>query len=99
MQLRNTTMRTRRMFLASFVFAAAFGNVAIAAEQFYPSRPITMIVPIAAGGPTDTIARILAEHMPVSLGRPVILGKVTGAAGSIGVGLVARAAGACHTVV
>jgi len=92
-------MRTRRMFLASFVFAAAFGNVAIAAEQFYPSRPITMIVPFAAGGPTDTIARILAEHMRVSLGQPVILENVTGAAGSIGVGRVARAAGDGYTLV
>jgi len=87
------------MFLASFVFAAAFGNVAIAAEQFYPSRPITMIVPFAAGGPTDTIARILAEHMRVSLGQPVILENVTGAAGSIGVGRVARAAGDGYTLV
>jgi tripartite-type tricarboxylate transporter receptor subunit TctC len=92
-------MRTRRMFLASFVFAAAFGNVAIAAEHFYPSRPITMIVPFAAGGPTDTIARILAEHMRVSLGQPVILENVTGAAGSIGVGRVARAAGDGYTLV
>jgi tripartite-type tricarboxylate transporter receptor subunit TctC len=87
------------MFLASFVFAAAFGNVAIAAEQFYPSRPITMIVPFAAGGPTDTIARILAEHMRVSLDQPVILENVTGAAGSIGVGRVARAAGDGYTLV
>src|SRR6266852_4048980 len=89
MQLRNTTMRTRRMFLASFVFAAALGNVAIAVEQVYPSRPITIVVPFAAGGPTDTIARIVAEHMRVSLGQPVIFENVTGAAGSIGVGRVA----------
>jgi tripartite-type tricarboxylate transporter receptor subunit TctC len=92
-------MRTRRMFLASFVFAAAFGNVAIAAEQVYPSRPITMIVPFAAGGPTDTIARTLAEHMRVSLGQPVIFENVTGAAGSIGAGRVARAASDGYTLV
>jgi tripartite-type tricarboxylate transporter receptor subunit TctC len=92
-------MRARRMFLASFVFAAAFGNVAIAAEQAYPSRPITMIVPFAAGGPTDTIARTLAEHMRVSLGQPVILENVTGAAGSIAAGRVARAAGDGYTLV
>ena len=92
-------MRTLRMFLAWFIFAAAFGNVAIAAEQLYPSRPITMIVPFAAGGPTDTIARILAEHMRVSLGQPVILENVTGAAGSIGAGRVARAAGDGYTLV
>ncbi len=92
-------MRTRRMFLASFVFAAALGNVAIAVEQVYPSRPITIVVPFAAGGPTDTIARIVAEHMRVSLGQPVIFENVTGAAGSIGVGRVARAAGDGYTLV
>jgi tripartite-type tricarboxylate transporter receptor subunit TctC len=92
-------MRTRRMFLASFVFAAALGNVAIAAEQVYPSRPITIVVPFAAGGPTDTIARIVAEHMRVSLGQPVILENVAGAAGSIGAGRVARAARDGYTLV
>ena len=51
-----------------------------------------MIVPFAAGGPTDTIARILAERMRASLGQPVIIENMTGAAGSIGVGRVARAA-------
>ena len=80
------------MFLASFIFAAALGNAAIAAEQNYPSRPITMIVPFAAGGPTDAIARIMAEHMRMSLGQPVVFENVTGAAGGIGVGRLARAA-------
>jgi len=51
-----------------------------------------MIVPLAAGGPTDTIARIIAEGLRSSLGQPVIIENVTGAAGSIGVGRVARAA-------
>jgi tripartite-type tricarboxylate transporter receptor subunit TctC len=87
------------MLLASFVFAAAFGNVAIAAEQAYPSRPITIVVPFAAGGPTDTIARIMAEHMRVSLGQPVVLENVAGAAGSIAAGRVARAAGDGYTLV
>jgi tripartite-type tricarboxylate transporter receptor subunit TctC len=92
-------MRTRRMLLASFVSAAAFGTVAIAAEQVYPSRPITIVVPFAAGGPSDTIARIMAEHMRMSLGQPVILENVTGAAGSIAAGRVARAAGDGYTLV
>ncbi len=92
-------MRMRKMFLASFVIAAAFGNVAIAADQGYPSRPITMIVPFAAGGPTDTIARILAEHMRASLGQPIIVENVAGAAGSIGAGRVARAAGDGYTLI
>jgi tripartite-type tricarboxylate transporter receptor subunit TctC len=63
-----------------------------AAAQDYPSRPIAMIVPFAAGGPTDVVARILAEGMRASLGQPVLIENVTGAAGSIAVGRVARSA-------
>ena len=58
----------------------------IAVAQDYPTRPITMVVPQPAGGPVDTIARILSERMRVSLGQPVIVENVAGAAGSIGVG-------------
>jgi tripartite-type tricarboxylate transporter receptor subunit TctC len=64
----------------------------------YPSRPITMIVPFAAGGPTDVIGRIVAEGMRASLGQPVIIENVTGAAGTIGVGRVARAAPDGYTI-
>src|SRR4029077_871373 len=65
---------------------------AAAPAQVYPSRPITMVVPFAAGGPVDTVARILSEPMRASLGQSIIVENVTGAAGSIGVGRVARAA-------
>jgi tripartite-type tricarboxylate transporter receptor subunit TctC len=85
-------MPTRRMHLVSLALAASFGNVGPAAAQSYPSHPITMIVPLAAGGPIDTIGRIVAEAMAASLGQPVIIENVTGASGSIGVGRVARAA-------
>jgi tripartite-type tricarboxylate transporter receptor subunit TctC len=95
---RGMTMRTVKTFLAPIAFAVSIGNAAIAAEQVYPSRPITMIVPFAAGGPTDAIARIMAEHMRVAFGQPVILENVTGAAGSVGVGRVARAAGDGYTL-
>ena len=70
----------------------------IARAQTYPSRPVTMIVPYPAGGPTDTIARLLGERMRASLGQPVIIENVAGAGGNIGVGRVARAAGDGHTV-
>ena len=69
-----------------------WGGCAVASAQVYPSRPITMVVPFAAGGPVDTVARILSEPMRASLGQSIIVENVTGAAGSIGVGRVARAA-------
>ena len=74
------------------VCAVALQNVTNANAQPYPSRPITMIVPLAPGGSTDVIARIMAEGMRAALGQPVIVENVTGAGGTIGVGRVARAA-------
>jgi tripartite-type tricarboxylate transporter receptor subunit TctC len=64
----------------------------MATAQSYPSRQITMIVPFAAGGPADTVARVMAERMRASLGQTVIIENVAGAGGSIGVGRIARAA-------
>jgi len=72
----------------AIALASAFG----AQAETYPSHPITMIVPYPAGGPTDTLARILADHMKNDLGQPIIIENVSGAGGSIGVGKVARAA-------
>ncbi len=66
--------------------------------QIYPSRPITMIVPIAAGGAGDVLARTLVEHMRASLGRPIVIENIPGAGGSIGAGRVARAAPDGYTV-
>src|SRR5687768_7445255 len=63
-----------------------------AAAQTYPSRPITLIVPYPAGGPLDQVARTVSEHMRETLGQPLIVENVSGAAGSIGAGRVARAA-------
>jgi tripartite-type tricarboxylate transporter receptor subunit TctC len=74
--------------LASANFACSIG----ARAQDYPSRPITMIVPFPAGGPTDTLGRILGEGMRVSLGQPIVVENVTGAGSTIGVGRAAQAA-------
>jgi tripartite-type tricarboxylate transporter receptor subunit TctC len=71
---------------------AAAGNLSSAVAQVFPSRPVTIVVPFAAGGPTDVIARTLAQHMRASFGQPVVIENVTGANGNIGVGRVARAA-------
>ena len=64
----------------------------------YPSRPITVIVPLAAGGPSDAMMRILAEHMKRTLGQPVLVENVTGAGGSIGVGRAVRSKPDGYTV-
>jgi tripartite-type tricarboxylate transporter receptor subunit TctC len=76
--------------LAAVALATLLG-VAVASAQTYPSRPVSMIVPFPAGGATDTLARFLAERMKQSLGQPVIIENVGGAAGTIGVGRAVRA--------
>ena len=68
----------------------ALGGAAVA--QNFPSRPITIIVPFSAGGPSDAMARILAERMKVTLGEAVLVENVTGAGGSVGVGRAVRSA-------
>jgi len=70
----------------------------IAAAQTYPLRPITIVVPFAAGGPTDALARVLGDHIRSEFGQPVLIENVTGAGGSIGVGRVAAAAPDGYTV-
>jgi tripartite-type tricarboxylate transporter receptor subunit TctC len=77
---------------------AILGSFGSATAQIYPSRPITVVVPFAAGGPTDTLARTLADRMRVTLGQPVLIENVTGAGGSIGVGRVVRAAPDGYTI-
>jgi len=78
----------RLLAIAWAMLACATGALA----QEYPSRPVTMIVPFPAGGPSDTLARILSERMRVSLGQPVIIENVTGAGASIGATRGAQAA-------
>ena len=75
------------------------GACGAASAQVYPSRSITIVVPFAAGGPLDTLARIVAERMRASLGQPIVIENVTGAGGSIGTGRVARAAPDGYTLV
>src|SRR5215813_11995176 len=85
-----------RLFLA--VVASLFAVVGVAHGQAYPTKQITLVVPFSAGGPTDTLARILAERMSRSLGQTVVVDNTTGAAGTIGVGRVARAAPDGYTI-
>jgi tripartite-type tricarboxylate transporter receptor subunit TctC len=81
----------RKPLLAA-AFAATLSGLGSATAQVYPSHPITMIVPFPAGGSVDAVGRIVAKRMRVSLGQTVVVENVGGAAGSIGVGRVARAA-------
>ena len=70
----------RRKFLHLAVGAAALPAASrVAWAQSYPSRQITMIVPFAAGGPADTVARIMAERMRAALGQTVVIENVAGA--------------------
>jgi tripartite-type tricarboxylate transporter receptor subunit TctC len=86
-----------RKFIAA-VLIAVFTSVAHAADDQFPSRPITIIVPFAAGGPSDAMARILGERMKTALGQPLVIENVTGAGGSIGVGRAVHAAPDGYTI-
>jgi tripartite-type tricarboxylate transporter receptor subunit TctC len=74
------------------IFFAILGASLNAGAQSYPTRPLSLVVPFSPGGPTDTIARIMAERMGRSLGQTIVVENTTGAGGSIAVGKVARAA-------
>lgn len=78
--------------------AALIAGIGGAAAQTYPSRPITMIAPFPAGGPSDALARILSEPMRAALGQAVVIENVAGAGGNIGVGRLARSAPDGYTV-
>jgi tripartite-type tricarboxylate transporter receptor subunit TctC len=91
-----------KKLLAVALFALAAGMASaqdLYAQDPYPSRPITMVVPYPPGGVTDTLARLVAEHMRPSLGQPVVIENVPGAGGSVGTGRVARATPDGYTIV
>ena len=88
----------RALILFAFLLGTGLGPANSVFAQPYPSHPITLVVPYAAGGPADAIARIVAERMRVSLGQPLIIENTTGAGGSLGTGRVARAAGDGYTI-
>ena len=84
--------------VACLVVAALLALTFAARAETFPSRPITIIVPFSAGGPSDAMARILAERMKLSLGQAVLIENVTGAGGSIGVGRAVHAAADGYTI-
>src|SRR5258706_564173 len=84
--LRKRRCLMRKPMIAVIAFAAFLGSLPGAGAQTYPSRPITMIVPLAAGGSTDIIGRLMAEGMRAALGQPIVVENVTGAGGNLRVG-------------
>ena len=86
----------RRLILLATTATVAFAGSAFA--QAYPNKAITIVVPFAAGGPTDLMARIVGEHMGKELGQQIIIDNTTGAAGTIAVGKVARATPDGYTI-
>ena len=92
--------RPRRGLLGLVTGAVALLGVSSNAwAQAYPSRPITIIVPFAAGGPTDTVARIMGDRMKETLGQPVVIENVTGAGSTIGSTRLVQAAADGHTLI
>ncbi|HKC61240.1 MAG TPA: tripartite tricarboxylate transporter substrate-binding protein [Myxococcales bacterium] len=80
------------------LFAALLGLSAGAAHAAYPERPITLIVPFAAGGPTDVVARIVGDHMSRTLGQQIVVENVTGAGGTTGTTRAAQATPDGYTI-
>jgi tripartite-type tricarboxylate transporter receptor subunit TctC len=85
-----SSWRVRLLSLAATIALAAASSVA--AAETYPSRPVTVIVPFAAGGPTDVLARIITDKMQAPLGQPIVIEDMGGAGGGIAAARVARAA-------
>lgn len=82
----------RRIFAAAAVAATLALGSSLAAAQGYPTKPVTLVVPFAAGGPTDIVARTLAAAMTKTLGQSVVVENKTGAGGTIAPAYVAKAA-------
>ncbi len=96
--LRSTMSRKLLVMLVG-AFAALFASTGVSSAQDYPKRPITIVVPFAAGGPTDLLARLFGQSMSQTLGQPIVIEDVTGAGGSIGAARVARASPDGYTLV
>ncbi|WP_284178667.1 tripartite tricarboxylate transporter substrate-binding protein [Rhabdaerophilum sp. SD176] len=92
------TMTKRQGLTAAAAIGAILALGAGSAQAQYPTKPITMIVPFAAGGPTDVVARIVGENMSKTLGQPVIIENVAGAGGTTGITRAAKSAPDGYTI-
>lgn len=89
-------MRLSASAVAITVVASWFSDVA--AAQTYPVKPITIVIPLAAGGAVDRMVRVIAEPMKAALGQPILVESTSGAGGTLGVARVARAAPDGYTI-
>ena len=92
-----TFSRTRRALVATFAAAGLFAGAAAHAADAWPSKPITLIVPFAAGGTTDILGRIVGQKLSEALHTPVVVDNRAGAGGTLGAGIAARAPGDGYT--
>ncbi|WP_141732355.1 tripartite tricarboxylate transporter substrate-binding protein [Oligoflexus tunisiensis] len=88
----------KTLLTVSLFFNVLLADAGHAADVPYPSKPVTMVVPFTAGGPTDTVARLIAQSMSAELKQTIVIENVGGAGGTLGAGRVARAAADGYTV-
>jgi tripartite-type tricarboxylate transporter receptor subunit TctC len=93
----NAGFKCRRIARCAFATLAALSSLALAA-QAYPDRPVRLIVPFAAGGANDTVARLIAPHLEKALGQPVIIDNRPAASGMVGTDAVAKASADGYTL-
>jgi tripartite-type tricarboxylate transporter receptor subunit TctC len=91
-------MRTVAAFVAAIFLVSAQGERSARAQDNWPQRPVTIVVPFAAGGSADLLARILQQHMQARFGVPFVVENKSGAGGSIGTGFVAKAPADGHAL-
>jgi tripartite-type tricarboxylate transporter receptor subunit TctC len=91
-------VRTRILLSGILAAGIALGTLQLAASQPYPAHPISLIVPYAAGGGIDALARVLSEPLAAALGQPIVVEDVAGAGGTIAMGRLARALPDGHTL-
>ncbi|MEQ1647287.1 MAG: tripartite tricarboxylate transporter substrate-binding protein [Hyphomicrobiaceae bacterium] len=91
-------IRRRSLFAGAFALASLGGFAPSHAQDVYPSRQITLILPAAAGGPTDTVSRLIAESMSRTLGQTVIVENMGGAGGTVGMARLAKSAPDGYTI-
>jgi len=90
--------RSNPVHCLAFVLLAALLAIPCAGAQPYPQRPVRIVVPVSAGGGVDTLARIIGEHLSVTLGQRFIVDNRPGAGTAIGAGIVAHATPDGHTL-